>query len=127
MSPPLLASANGNRNGRRGRSLDVALVYPPFGPSGLPSLGLALLSAGVKSRGHRCRAFHWNLDVLVQLPGDDRREQSEAYHELSGRLWFPFNEWIFAAELNGGTPDDGATVESLLTADAALPGKRLNA
>ncbi len=30
---------------------EVALVHPPFGPSGLPNLGLALLSAGIKGAG----------------------------------------------------------------------------
>lgn len=108
--------------------LRVALVYPPFGPSGIPSLGLAILAAGVKARGHDCRTFHWNLDLIAAMPGSSVRERALAYHELSGRLWFPFNEWIFARELyDRPLPHDPSTLQALWRANAELDDKRLDA
>lgn len=74
----------------------VALIYPPYGPHGLPSLGLALLSAGVKRLGIPCRTFYWNLDFLEQMPGSDLSTRLAAYFHLTGRNWTPFNEWVFA-------------------------------
>lgn len=86
--------------------LRVALVYPPMGPSGIPSLGLGLLAAGIRSRGAECRCFYWNFDLIEQMPGNSLRERYGAYHSLSGRLWFPFNEWCFSRALFGeATPE----------------------
>jgi ribosomal peptide maturation radical SAM protein 1 len=82
----------------------VALVYPPMGPCGLPSLGLGLLSAGIRRRGIECRTFYWNFDLIDQMPGKDLRARYEQYHSLTGRLWFPFNEWIFSRALYSEMP-----------------------
>ena len=96
------------------RAFKVALVYPPFGPSGLPNLGLALLSAGVKERGVSCRTFDWNLELLRSLPGRDRREQLAVYRELDGRLWHPFNEWIFNRVVHDKFQSDCAETNRVL-------------
>jgi ribosomal peptide maturation radical SAM protein 1 len=93
----------------RARDLKVALVYPPYGPSGLPSLGLALLSAGIKRLGFECRTFHWNLDVVGALPGDRLEEKLHVYRLLNNRPFLPFNEWVFASVLFG---DREATSEA---------------
>lgn len=79
----------------------VALVYPPFGPSGLPSLGLALLSAGLKARSLECRTFYWNFDVIAEMPGEELGERLDIYRVLSGRHFMPFNEWAFAHLVHG--------------------------
>jgi hypothetical protein len=104
----------------------VALVYPPFGPAGLPSLGLGLLSAGLKQRGHRCDTFYWNLDVLAALPGADRASQARAYLELSGRAWFPFSEWVFCGALYGALETDAVTITELHHVNV-FPGALLRA
>jgi ribosomal peptide maturation radical SAM protein 1 len=74
----------------------VALVYPPFGPAGLPSLGLGLLSASVKAQGIQCRTFYWNLLFLNRLPGSRISEKVRTYWWLTQRTWHPFSEWVFA-------------------------------
>lgn len=84
-----------------GRPLRVALVYPPAGPCGLPSLGLGLLSAGVRRRGFECRTFYFNFDLIDHMPGSSTRARYEHYHALTGRAWFPFNEWLFSRALYG--------------------------
>jgi ribosomal peptide maturation radical SAM protein 1 len=78
------------------RDFRVALVYPPFGPSGLPSLGLGLLSAGVKKRGMACRTFYWNLDFVTQMPGGELKDRLASYYYLTSRNWMPFSEWTFS-------------------------------
>jgi ribosomal peptide maturation radical SAM protein 1 len=108
------------------RPLEVALVYPPFGPAGLPSLGLGLLSAAVKARGHRCTTFYWNLDLLTILPGRSASEQARAYWELSNGGWFPFSEWVFTPTLYGAGDSDAATMKRLRRA-ATRNGSRLSA
>jgi ribosomal peptide maturation radical SAM protein 1 len=77
----------------------VALVNPPFGPGGMPSLGLALLSAALKAQGHQCRTLYWDLELVAELPGVDARARFAAYRQLTGRPWFPFNEWAFSRVL----------------------------
>jgi len=79
----------------------VALVYPPFGPAALPSLGLGLLSAGLKARGIECRTFYWNFDWIGRMPGSDMARKLNAYRGFSGRTWYPFSEWLFARPLYG--------------------------
>ena len=79
-----------------GAGFQVALVYPPFGPAGLPSLGLALLSAGVKRLGIGCRTFYWNLEFAAQMPGASLSDKVASYFHLTGRNWMPFSEWTFA-------------------------------
>lgn len=73
----------------------VALVNPPFGPSLVPNLGLSILSATLRQRGFECRTFYWNLAMTERMPGNDFNEKINLYSQLSGRAWFPYNEWIF--------------------------------
>jgi ribosomal peptide maturation radical SAM protein 1 len=80
---------------------NVALVYPPFGPSGVASLGIGLLSASLKARGIECRTFHWNLDVIAELPGPDLSTRLFLYRQLTQRNTMPFNEWAFADLVHG--------------------------
>jgi ribosomal peptide maturation radical SAM protein 1 len=77
----------------------VALVYPPFGPTFTPPLGLGLLSAGVKELGFECRTFFWGMDLISDLPGRDVDGRLSIYTILSGTSSFPVNEWIFAKEV----------------------------
>jgi ribosomal peptide maturation radical SAM protein 1 len=74
----------------------VALIYPPYGPFGVASLGLSILSAGVKQRGFDCKIFYWNIDFLRQLPYRDRKA---LYLNLSCQFLFPANEWVFSGVL----------------------------
>lgn len=74
----------------------VALVYPPFGPKGIPNLGLANLSAGLKRRGFDCRTFYWNLDTANSLPVEDLHQRLDLYQALTRGMAFPFNEWVFS-------------------------------
>lgn len=79
----------------------VGLVYPPFGPAALPSLGLAILSQRLMAAGYPTSTHYWNLDVLAALPLPTSVQRLAAYRSLTERTWFPFNEWIFGAELHG--------------------------
>jgi ribosomal peptide maturation radical SAM protein 1 len=74
----------------------VALVYPPFGPAGLPSLGLSLLAGAIRRQNTECRTFYWNLQFLAKLRGEDTGKKMAAYWWLTGRAWYPFSEWTFA-------------------------------
>jgi ribosomal peptide maturation radical SAM protein 1 len=76
--------------------MKVALVYPPYGPFGVASLGLSILSAGVQQRGFDCKIFYWNIDFLSQLPYRDRKA---LYLNLSCQFLFPANEWVFSRVL----------------------------
>jgi len=76
--------------------MNVALVYPPYGPFGVASLGLSILNAGVKQRGFDCKVFYWNIDFLKQLPYRDRKA---LYLNLSCQFLFPANEWVFSKVL----------------------------
>lgn len=105
----------------------VGLVYPPFGPSGLPSLGLALLSASLRERGHECRTHYWNLELAAQLPGANAHESLMAYLELSGRTWFPFNEWTFTPALYGTAVRGSETEDAIRRAELFGPPKLLRA
>ena len=67
----------------------VALVFPPFGPPQLASLGLAVLSAGVKRRGFECRQFYWSFRFSRFLPGDSPQERYEVYKMFTQRALFP--------------------------------------
>lgn len=110
------------------RSFSIALVYPPFGPAALPSLGLSILSEQLKSAGYACRTHYWNLDLLDRMPFDDPFTRLTAYRSLTERTWFPFNEWIFARELYGETHGlDGTTSVDLLNRAASLPNEMLSA
>jgi len=95
------ATSGAKESARPPGDISVALVYPPYGPAGLPSLGLAILSAGIKSRGFRCRTFYWNLDFVRDLPGDGLASQLGLYRLLNGRSFLPLNEWVFAGMLYG--------------------------
>jgi ribosomal peptide maturation radical SAM protein 1 len=77
----------------------VALVYPPFAPAFIPSLGLGLLSAGVKALGFECRTFFWGLDLVSEIPQASVDDRLAAYKFLAGNGSFPINEWIFGGEV----------------------------
>ncbi|MFH1465916.1 MAG: RiPP maturation radical SAM C-methyltransferase [Pseudomonadota bacterium] len=93
----------------------VGLVYPPFAPGGLPSLGLALLAAGLEAQGLPSRTIFWNLELASRLPGATPEERIAAYSALTHRIWFPFNEWLYAGELHGARlAQRDATTQTLL-------------
>lgn len=73
----------------------VALVYPPFGPPNLPSLGLAILSAGLKERGFHCETLYLNYSFLQKLPGEELSVKQKNYRLLGIRDIFPWNEYPF--------------------------------
>ncbi len=73
----------------------VALVYPPFGPPNLPSLGLAILSAGLKERGFHCDTYYWNYRFLHNLPVEENLAKRELYGRLGLGWAFPWNEYPF--------------------------------
>ncbi len=99
------------------KDIAVALVYPPYGPIAVASLGLAILSAGIRSRGFTCRTFYWNLDFIGKLPGEDLASQLRLYQVLSQRSFMPFNEWVFGGVLHGDSmaDRDGDIIRSLET------------
>jgi len=98
--------SHGNGNTRATKDIAVALVYPPYGPPAVASLGLAILSAGIRSRGFTCRTFYWNLDFVGELPGDDLASQLCLYRFLTQRPFMPFNEWVFGGVLHGDAMAD---------------------
>src|SRR5215217_2513810 len=77
----------------------LAFVYPPYGPLDLPSLGLALLSAGVKSRGFECRSFYWNLRFTHMLPGYTLQQKEHLYRLMTLPYLSPWNEWLFTRNI----------------------------
>lgn len=80
---------------RKINDFKVALVYPPFGTSGVPNLGIANISAGIKKSGFPCKVFYWNQDFLGQIPVDELRYKFSYYNLLSHTPAFPYNEWLF--------------------------------
>lgn len=92
----------------------VALVYPPYGPLNLPSLGLAILSAGVKQRGFECTTFYWNLRFANNLPVSTDSEKQALYNHLTQRMLFPWNEWVFTRQFLTGLAARDAEVRSRL-------------
>lgn len=113
----------------RWRRLVVALVYPPFGPAALPSLGLALLAAQIRRIGHTCSVQYWNLDVVNEMPGFDVRSRLAAYRTLTERTWHPYSEWTFAQALYGDdlAERDHGTAVDLLNHALAMPDELLSA
>jgi ribosomal peptide maturation radical SAM protein 1 len=83
----------------------VALVYPPFGPSGLPSLGLGLLAASLRTARYEVRVDYWNLAVLTALPYPDVARRSAAFQRLSSGSLFPWNERAYRHAAYGDDPD----------------------
>lgn len=77
------------------KNLSVALVYPPYGPIGVPNLGIAILSSAIRKLGIRCKTFFWNFDFLNSLPEKDIAGIN-LYKTLTGRYLHPWNEWPFA-------------------------------
>lgn len=67
----------------------------------LPNLGLSLLSAGIRQRGHECRTFYWNLRMIGQLKPPDFADARQTLTRLAQKTWFPFNEWIFSEAVHG--------------------------
>ena len=112
----------------REASPSVALVYPPFGPAGLPSLGLGLLASAVKRTAEKSRTFYWNLQFLSRLPGAGAKARMEAYWWLTGRAWCPFSEWIFSRIVHDDRLDarEAGTMEELRTRVEALPDQRFS-
>lgn len=103
----------------------VALVFPPFGPQFIPSLGLAVLSAGVKKLGFECRTFYWNLDVNSALPQNKPVERMRFYESLTKQGMFPLNEWIFAKQVFPQSADDDPRISRRLAKlDARLQQSR---
>lgn len=86
--------------------LRIALVNPPFGPSNLPNLGLSLLAAAVRRQGFDCKVVYWNLGCIADLPAATTAARQALYGALSGRGWFPYNEWLYAYGLHGDAMDD---------------------
>jgi ribosomal peptide maturation radical SAM protein 1 len=105
--------------GARGHKPRLALVFPPFGPSGMPSLGLGLLAARVKQAGFDCTTFYWSFEMLGSLapPGEQwsLRDQLAAYDDLTQRSLYPANEWTFTRALYGDRPDIEAAGDALMT------------
>lgn len=96
-----LKPVNAPRLDSNATKLRVALVNPPFGPGVLPNLGLALLSSSIQSRGFSCRTFYWNLEMVEHFRGNFQ-QQMRTFAQLTGKPWFPFNEWIFSGQLYDG-------------------------
>lgn len=97
------------------KQVQIALVHPPFGPSALPSLGLSLLSANLKRSGVNCSTFYWNLDLIQHMAGATDRDRYRTFSRLTGKAWFPFNEWIFSREVYDDALDHRAagTIKSM--------------
>jgi ribosomal peptide maturation radical SAM protein 1 len=103
----------------------VALIYPPYGPPNLASLGLALLSAGLKARGFTCRTFYWNYLLLDALPHSTLADRRQAYSMLTERTLYPWTEWAFTRWLYPealGRRDREVT-QRLALLDATLGGQ----
>lgn len=129
MNPHIVIGQSDNDSPGQPRQLCVEFVYPPFGPSALPSLGLAILSAVTKRRGHKCRTHYWNLEMVAEMPFEDPKEQLAAYRTLTERTWHPFNEWIFGAVLFGNSMStrDDSTVIKLFNRSLEQPDEMLSA
>jgi ribosomal peptide maturation radical SAM protein 1 len=84
----------------------LALIYPPYAPLHLPSLGLALFSAMMKKLGFHCRSFYWNLRFVQALPGDTQQERQTLYRYLGLPTFSPWNEWLFAKSVTPETLAD---------------------
>ena len=82
----------------------IALVNPPFGPNLLPNLGLSLLSSAVRNKQYTCRTFYWNLEIVQHLETGSFESRIQTLLRLTGRPWFPFNEWIFASLVYDSEP-----------------------
>src|SRR5262245_41675477 len=78
------------------RAFRVALVQPPWAAGVLPGLGLSLLGAALRGRGIDARVFHWDLDLLPQMPGTTPAARYQSFSQLTSTSWFPFNEWVFS-------------------------------
>ena len=111
------------------RRRTIALVYPPFGPAGLPSLGLSLLAARLRADGWCVAVDYWNLTYLAGLPlsdGASLADREAFYRELSGGALFPLNEWIFRTAAYGDDAD-GAAAATLLSGVPPRTARRLKA
>lgn len=111
---PTLSEAKNGRHQPR-----LALVFPPFGPSGMPSLGLGLLQARVGQAGFDCATFYWNFELLGSLAPAGASwslsEQLAAYDDLTQRCLYPANEWLFARALYGDRPEVEVAGETILS------------
>lgn len=113
------------------RQLTLALVYPPFGPAGLPSLGLGLLAARLRKQGRSVHVDYWNLDYLASMPlpnkNADLDVREHAYQMLSDGRLFPLNEWIFRDAAFGDDADGaaGAFLQAEISDDQAALCQRM--
>jgi ribosomal peptide maturation radical SAM protein 1 len=78
----------------------VALVYPPYGPPNLASLGLSILQAGIRQKGYECRTFYWAYRWMHQLPVPEEKQRA-FYYMLTQRNMSPWNEWMFSRHTFG--------------------------
>jgi ribosomal peptide maturation radical SAM protein 1 len=78
----------------------VGLVYPPYGPPNLASLGLSIIQAGVRQRGFECRTFYWAYRWMKQLPVAPDKQRA-FYYMLTQRNMSPWNEWMFSRRTFG--------------------------
>ena len=81
------------------KELQVAFVYPPFGPPNLANLGIALLAGGLEDQGFFTRTFYWNYRLLDHIPGDTLERRRQIYTLFTQRDLFPWNEWIFTRQI----------------------------
>jgi ribosomal peptide maturation radical SAM protein 1 len=100
----------------------VALVYPPYGPPNLASLGLANIQAGIKARGFECRTFYWAYQWMQQLPVAEEKKRA-FYYMLTQRNLSPWNEWVFSrhAFADEMRAKDAEALAGLRALDAELP------
>jgi ribosomal peptide maturation radical SAM protein 1 len=86
---------------REAPGLRVALVSMPFGALERPSLGLGLLQAGARRRGHDCSVHYLGFAFAASVGLDDYTWvcNEVPYTAFAG-------EWLFAEALNG--PDAGS-------------------
>ena len=83
--------------------MSVLLASLPFGRLQSPSLGLALLRAGLRDRGIAAETRHFGLDFA-------RRIGPERWRRIAGHRFTPdlLGEWVFAEALQGRPLDDAA-------------------
>jgi len=79
--------------------MKVALVFMPFGPVNLPSLGMEVLAQAIRQGGHSCMVKYLNLRFVDFVPGQTFVDRYRNLYYLCGRHSFPFNEFLFAREL----------------------------
>lgn len=92
--------------------MSVLLASLPFGRLQSPSLGLALLQAGLRARGLVAETRHFGLDFA-------RRIGADRWRRIAGHRFTPdlLGEWVFAEALQGRPLDDAAFRAQVLRGD----------